>query len=253
MVSTVDDGLKKNPRFFDNINFDICEVVVIQQLINSNEALHLDNPAKIFSYREKGLSKSRNRAMEKASGNIALIADDDVQFIKGFEKIILDAYQQKNDSYIITFQAMNTQGKPFKNYAKNSFRHNWRSVLKVSSIEITINLTRIEHRKLYDENYGLGAPCRVGEEIILLLDALKQRFKIYYTAKPIVIHPPVSSGRIHDEKITFDRGVMYRRCFGWMSFPMSLAFAIKKHREYRDTLSFIKFLYLMWKGCLIKL
>lgn len=253
LVSTVDDGLLKNPAFFKNINFDICEVVVVQQLIQSDKTLKLDYPAKVFSYKEKGVSLSRNKALENASAPIALMADDDTYFMKGFEETILNAYQQHKDAHIITFQAMNTEGKPFKTYSNKAYKHTFRTILKISNIEVSINLAKLQNRKLFDENYGPGSPCICGDDTVFVVDAFNKGWNMYYQPVPIVVHPPLSSGRTYSEFQTYHKGIMYRRCFGWKSFILGLAFAIKKHKEYKKDLSFFTFLKLMWKGSMQKL
>lgn len=253
LVSTVDDWLAKNPDFFENIDFEICEVIVIQQLIKSNIELKLNNPSKVFSYKEKGVSLSRNKALEKASAPIALMADDDTYFIKGFENIIIEAYKQHQDAHIITFQAMNTEGDFFKKYSNQAYKHNFRTILKISNIEVSINLSKLKNRKLFDENYGPGSACICGSDTVFVVDTFNKGWNMYYIPKPIVVHPPVSSGRTYSEFQTYHKGIMYRRCFGWKSFILGLAFAIKKHGEYKQDLSFFKFLKLIWKGSLKKL
>jgi hypothetical protein len=253
LVSTVDEGLAKNTDFFKNINFDICEVIVVQQLIKSDKTLTLNNPSKVFTYKEKGVSLSRNKALEKATAPIALMADDDTYFIKGFEEIILKAHEQHTDAHIITFQAMNTKGKPFKNYSDKAYKHNFRTILKISNIEVSINLSKLKNRKLFDENYGPGSVCICGSDTVFVVDAYNKSWNMYYIPKPIVVHPPVSSGRTYSEFQTYHKGIMYRRCFGWKSFFLGLVFAIKKYPEYKNDLSFITFIKLIWKGSLTKL
>jgi glycosyltransferase involved in cell wall biosynthesis len=253
LVSTVDGNLKNNPAFFENIDFDICEVIVVQQLINTNEAIVLNNPSKIYTYQEKGVSLSRNRALEKVETDIILMADDDTYFIKGFEKTILSAYQKQPNAHIITFQSMNTEGNYFKKYSEKPFKHTFRTIFKISNIEVTMNLSKFNSRKLFDENYGPGSPCICGSDTVFVVDSFKKGLNMYYEPSPIVVHPPLSSGRTYSEFQTYHKGIMYRRCFGWKSFPLGLLFAIKKYNEYKDKLGFYKFVYLMWKGSLKRL
>jgi glycosyltransferase involved in cell wall biosynthesis len=253
LVSTVDGNLKNNPAFFENIDFDTCEVIVVQQLINSNKKLTLNNPSQVFSYHEKGVSKSRNRALEKARTQIVLMADDDTQFIKGFEKEILNAHANHPEAHIITFQAMNSLGLPFKKYSDTPYKHSFRTIFKISNIEVSINLSHFKERKLFDENFGPGSACISGSDTVFVVDSYNKGLNMYYEPIPIVIHPPVSSGRTYTEKQVYHKGIMYRRCFGWMGFPLCILFAIKKHKEYKKDLSFFTFLKQMLKGWMVKI
>lgn len=252
LVSTVDDGLKNNPNFFSNINFDICEVIVVQQLMKSNEKLILSNDARVYYFEEKGLSVSRNRALHLAECPIVLIADDDTFFLEGFEQIILDAHKKNQLADIITFQALNTLGKPFKNYKQKEYKHTFRTILKISSIEITIKLSNFTNKNLFDENYGPGSRCNCGSDTVFAVDSYKAGINMYYVPKPIVVHPPLSSGRTYSKEKTYHKGIMYRRSFGIMSFILALAFAILKYNEYKKDLGFFSFIIQFWKGCLVK-
>lgn len=253
LVTTVDDGLEKNPDFFKNIDFELCEVIVIQQLINSEKKLILNNEAKVYSYKEKGVSIARNRALELAKSDIVLIADDDTYFLAGFEHIILNAFKQHKDAHIITFQALNTLGNSFKKYPTLPYKHTFRSIFKISAIEICINISKFNDRKLFDENYGPGSVCNCGSDTVFVVDSYHCGLNMYYIPTPIVVHPPLSSGRTYSKEKTYHKGIMYRRSFGLLSFFLAFAFSVLKYREYKKDLGFFSFLFQFWKGCMVKL
>lgn len=234
LVSTVDSKLKNNTAFFENIDFDICEVIIIQQLINSSEPLTLNYPAKIFSYQEKGLAKSRNRALEKATCNIALIADDDVKFVKGFEQKIINAYEKYPDAALISFRIETDEGILYKNYSQVAMKHNLISAARVSSIEISLNLNLLENRKLYDENFGLGALyCPTGEDTIMCVDMYKSGKNCYFMPETIVIHPLESTGKNFHDQYASNLGKVYKRAFGWLGFLFGIFFSFNKYKQYK--------------------
>ena len=39
----------------------------------------------MYSYKEKGASKSRNRLLELSKGEINIFADDDIKYVDGYE------------------------------------------------------------------------------------------------------------------------------------------------------------------------
>ncbi|WP_024589837.1 MULTISPECIES: glycosyltransferase family A protein [unclassified Pseudoalteromonas] len=206
----------------------------------------------MISKKERGSSKSRNLAIENASGDICIIADDDVSYLENYESIVKDAYIKYPDADIITFQIQTTEGKPFKpNYSNEEYYHTKMSILKCASIEITFKRESIIKSGLkLDLEFGLGSKYRVHDEIIFLKDALDNGLKCVYIPLPIVIHPPESSGTDYNEQLLFSKGAAFYRLFGISGLLYDLAFSIKKYSEYKNVFSFIQCLRLMVKGTL---
>lgn len=86
LISTVDD------KFMKRKYMPKCKYLVKNQLINKdNSDYELSN---VYSFKEKGLSKSRNKALELCDSDIALISDDDVVYVDNIErnKIRIEQY-----------------------------------------------------------------------------------------------------------------------------------------------------------------
>lgn len=211
----------------------------------------LDNIT-MLSNKERGSSKSRNLAIENATGDICIIADDDVSYLDGYEKIIKDAYEKYPDADVITFQIQTTEGKPFKpNYSNVESYHDKMSILKCASIEITFKRESIINQGLsLDLEFGLGSKYRVHDEIIFLRDALDKGLKCVYIPVPIVVHPPESSGTDYNDALLYSKGAAFYRLFGISGLVFDLAFSLKKYSEYKDKYGFLKCLGLMVKGTL---
>lgn len=224
LVSTTDD------KFLERKNTPDSKYLIINQLIKKNKSQY--NYDNMFIFKEKGLSRSRNSAIELCDSEIVLISDDDVQFIENIEEIVAKAFMENPDADIITFQVLTPDGKLFKNYSHHKYWHNIRTLMKVSSIEIAFKAKKIKNLGIkFDENFGLGSIFQTGEEFIFLTDALKKGLKILYLPIPIVIHPKESSGgRFNDENLIKAKGAMFYRVFGFWSYLISLLFAIKKHK-----------------------
>lgn len=248
LVSTVDLNFKQNKSFAEHIDFSICEVIVVQQRIHSEEVLELDFEAKVISVEEKGLAKSRNRAWAAATCPIAIICDDDIQFVKGFEQQILSAYAQYPDAALISYQIKDEEGRPYKNYPPNGGPHTFRSILRVNSVEMSVRLDRFPSQMPFEEKFGLGAVCPTGEDTIFAMDTFKSGKKCYYIAEPLVIHPLESSGKNFDKAYPFYRGQVYARAFGWLGLPFGLFFALKKYPLYKAKLGLLAFVSSFIRG-----
>jgi len=223
---------------------------VVNQCTSCNTDPFLKHPElNIFSFSEKGLSKSRNRNLSLLTEKIGLITDQDVRFKKGFQDTIIVAFEKFPEADIIVFQIEDEHAMPFKNYRNNAFWMNQRDVMKVSSIEIAFKSSSIaEHDLTFDENFGLGANYATGEEAIFLTDALKKGLKIKYMPLPIVIHDRGSSGYqfTQNKPLIRAKGAMFYRMFKQKAYLISILFALKKYRFSSESL--LHFVSLMFEG-----
>ncbi|RXJ95887.1 hypothetical protein CRU94_04550 [Arcobacter sp. AHV-9/2010] len=242
LISTMDDKFlnRKLALPFNHL--------IINQLVNKQTSdYQQDN---LISVMEKGLSKSRNRALEHCTSDIALISDDDVEYVDDLEYIILKAFKENPDADIITFQVKTPDGEFFKdNYKDKSFYHNQKTIMRVSSVEIAFRVDKIKKNCIkFDEDFGLGTNYPTGEEAILLSDALKKGLKILYIPLPIVIHPKESSGGMfkNNPKLLEAKGAMFFRIFGLSGYFISFLFAIKKYKMSNNSL--LGFYKLMLQG-----
>jgi hypothetical protein len=176
---------------------------------------------------EIGLSKSRNRALELACGDLLLIADDDCRYPVGLTQTIIDSCNTYGSADAWTFQVETPDGRPFKKYAPIARRHDFRSLMHASSIEIVLSKKVLaEGSALFDERFGLGATFPSGEENIMLVDLLRRGFKVQYVPLPIVVHDE------HQRQLTSDhlyaKGAMFRRMFGAQGGAWLALFLAKK-------------------------
>ena len=134
LVSTINrtnvDFLKS---IFVNFDLDDIDILVINQCDKNNikkaKELKSTERIKIISVEERGLSKSRNLALFNSTGDICLIADDDIVYNPNILERIRSDYQN-NSFEIITYKS-EIGGKPnrkLKNYSV--LPHNYRSIFQ---------------------------------------------------------------------------------------------------------------------------
>jgi len=247
LVSTVDN----NFNILRNLKRNDLNALIINQLISINKenSIKTSKNIKILSFKEKGLSKSRNKAIEYAEADICLITDNDVEFMENLKEKILHAFKENPDADILTFKILTPEGDEYKKYSKKSFYHNKRTIMKVSSIEIAFKREKIiKHNIKFDENFGLGTDFPTGEENIFLADALKKGLKVKYVPISIVIHPRESSGSNYNNEVLIKaKGAMFYRIFGIKGYFISLLFALKKFK-YSKKYNLFSFYKFMLKG-----
>ena len=219
--------------------FENC--LIINQITDSNiiipDEIHLENNIRMLSFKEKGISKSRNRAIENSVGTIGIITDDDIVFEKDIFREILDIFK-KNKSDILTFKFKKiTKSKKYKNY---SYIHNKQTIRKVSSVEIVMNLDKVKEKKIYfDERFGLGSDYNSGEENIFLIDCIKRKLQVKFYPKIILTHPDDSSRERFDENKMFGKGAFFKRVYGKAGLFYIIIFCIYKYKIYKRQISFL--------------
>ena len=240
LISTV------NGRFLQrDVSLTVPHLIINQQEKTDPSG---NSPENLLEYAERGLSRSRNHALNHAQGEICLISDDDLSYRKNIESIILEAFEKNPDADIITFQIETPDGQLRKKYKTEPFWHNKRTIMKVSSVEIAFKKNSIDQNHLrFDEHFGLGAAFPTGEENIFLSDALEKKLKILSIPIPIVSHPLESSGKnFESRQLVQAKGALFERIFGRRSYAISFLFAYKKYTMSRFSL--LEFYKLMLRG-----
>lgn len=234
-----------NGNFLKKTNPIVFDYILINQY--DDKKLEVDNN-NIYNFRERGLSKSRNHAIDLADADICLISDDDLEYIDDIESVITNAFLENKNADIITFQVQTPDGNMYKKYKPKSYWHTRKTIMSVSSVEIAFRLDSIKNVGLrFDERFGLGSSFPTGEEIVFLTEALKEKLNILYIPLPIVVHPAESSGKNYDSIALIEaKGAMFIKIFNSLGYFVSILFAYKKYRF--SPFSFRKFIFIMFAG-----
>jgi hypothetical protein len=196
--------------------------------------------ATLVNLASRGLARSRNAALASELPGIFVVTDNDVRFMPGFERTILDAYARCPDADVILFEIRTPHGRPFGRYPIGPRRLGALGVLHRCSIEITFRTDAVRRAGLrFDERFGLGARHPTGEDIIFLQDALDAGLRVWSVPQCIAEHPAASSGAAHDRALFGDKAAMFVRMHGWAGVPMALAYAVRKRRACRPPLGLI--------------
>ena len=106
---------------------------------------------RIISTKERGLSNSRNMAIENAMAKYALICDDDEFLYEGYPQIIEKAFANNHKADIICFQVK----YPKKSYSNKGFKLGFISISKISSVQICLKLESIKKANVkFNPNFG---------------------------------------------------------------------------------------------------
>lgn len=170
----------------------------------------------------RGLSKSRNVAIQHAVGDVCLLCDDDEQLDFSYEEIILKAYEALPDADIICFRIAN---QPSRLKQKTQRLTKW-TAMRIASWQITFRREAIINSGIrFDENMGAGTGNGGGEEVKFLRDCIKAGLKAYYVPNSIGVVAQTESTwfKGFDRDFFYKRGVTNRYMLG---LPMAILYAI---------------------------
>lgn len=182
----------------------------------------------------RGLSKSRNLAIQHASGDVCLLCDDDEQLDSSYEDTILKAYEALPDADIICFRISN---QPSRLKQETQRLTKW-TAMRIASWQITFRRESILKSGIrFDEDMGAGTGNGGGEEVKFLRDCIKAGLKAYYVPKSIgtVAQTDSTWFRGFDRDFFYKRGITNRYMLG---LPLSILYAayytFVKRELYKD-------------------
>lgn len=217
-----------------------CSTLVINQ--TQGELVQSQNEKlSIISYHEKGLSKSRNRGLQNTNAEIALIADDDIEYVDDLENVIVNAFDEYKDYDIIAFYVETDEHLPAGEAKEIHFMHS----LSLMSVQIAYRVQSIKkHHIVFDERFGTGSgKYTSGEENIFLSDCLKNGLKILYVPRKIAyLLPEGESSWFHgfDEQFFLSKGALFYRLSPRLSYLLNISFVILKYPMYKKQLGIYK-------------
>ena len=199
-----------------------------------------DNYVSYIQTNTRGLSTSRNIAIENSDADICLLCDQEEELYAGYDNVIIEAFKNNPDCDIIAF-SLDYERKNFP-IKKKVIRG--LGVLKISSVQIAFKRKVIKKNKIFfDEKMGAGTGNGAGEENKFLMDCLKSNLKIIYLPIKIAkINSKKTSSWFsgYDDTYFINRGWTNRRILGFfVGLLYILYFSFVKYKIYKKDCTFI--------------
>lgn len=244
---------EKGFSIINRSNLASSKVLVINQTNIEKELIETKNNCTMISCNERGLSKSRNKALNYATGDICLISDNDEYFDKDFEQKIKNAYQSNPEADIIIFQLEGLN----KKLGSVERKMKKLDLFRVSSQQISFKRESIIKNNLkFDELLGAGTNNGGGEENKFLLDAFKKHLNIYFIPENIAkLNEQNTSTWFHgyNKKYFYDWGKTIRYIMGGaFAFFYGFYVAFTKRKLYKKEISTFLVLKYFFKGIFSK-
>ena len=248
---------KKNKQEVQNLikqNNIQDPVLVINQMPKAKKEELWDDTKgqiRVKSFGERGLSKSRNHAIQEMKEEIGLIADDDVIYQEDYQQVILNTYQEYPKADIIAFRVEGLRKNKNRKPLQTCPITNYLMAMKIASVQITFQKKLVrENNLLFDPDFGTGSKYNRGEETVWLCDCLRKGLKIQYVDKLIGTVSEEESSWFHgyDAEFLYHQGAYFYRMSKWLYPVILLQYAIRKYGLYQEKVSFLQAIAQMRKG-----
>ena len=221
LISTMDrNSLDFLIPMFPFCHFSKFSILIINQTQENNILTSEFPNVRVINSFEKGLSKSRNLAIQNTIKEICIIADDDIIYFPNFENDIITTFNKLQNAEIITFNHQRIGMDKPRNSSQIVYEHTKKSIWNVVSIEIAFKIDVIKAKNIYyDEYFGLGSFFETAEEFLFLKMALDSKTKTYFSPLVIVSHPLLCSGDYQGEdKLVYARSALFCKLLGNMVY-----------------------------------
>lgn len=195
--------------------------------------------ATMYSVTDRGLTKSRNMAIDKATADICMLSDDDERFCENYRQRICRAYNMLPQADVIIFKVTDQSGniadKP-QAFPNKVMRLKFPQTMHVASWQISFRKkSLVESGVRFDELLGAGSGNGAQEELKFLSDCERAGLKIYYVPFEIAYVRRTDSTWFSgfDEKFFEQRGATTRYILGfWLSSLYAVYYVLKKHNKF---------------------
>jgi glycosyltransferase involved in cell wall biosynthesis len=220
------EGLLSSMHLKDNY-------VIINQITEQGLKRSVGN-SRFLSFEERGLSKSRNRAIGNSNADICVIADDDMYYQEDYERTVLSGYEKYPDAdviaFVVDYEDASLRKRPLQEGRLGLF-----GSMKLSSVQLTFKRKSVQDKFIqFNEDFGAGAKYYMGEENIFLADCLRSGLKIYYMpVKIATLRVSQSSWFDGFNEYNFNvKGLVYYEISKLLSPFLIFQFAIRKRKLY---------------------
>lgn len=194
----------------------------------------------------RGLSRSRNAALDLARGEVVLLADDDVTHPPGAFAAIRSFFRDRPEAALLVGLSLDAEGRPRRRPVGPTRLTRWNAG-RTASHELAFRAAPVRASGVrFDEDFGVGAgtPSFLGEEFIFLADCLRAGLDGEHRPLPVSVHPDPSTGAgWSGEAAARARAAALGRGFGRQAPLARAAYALKNARRFgsmRDLMTFLR-------------
>lgn len=243
--------VKYPKRLIKSMNLNSNAIIANQGKQLSYEKIYIDNNSyKILNTPEKGVGRNRNTALDRSTGDICILADDDQTFFDNYEKEIVKAYKENPKADMILFNVIrNNINSP---QIKKKHKVNYFNFMRYGAVRVSFKRKSVtKHGIHFNVHFGGGTEHSAGEDVLFLHDCLKKGLNIIavdITLATINEDRESTWFKGYNKKFFIDKGILYATISSKLSYVLSLLHILKNGAIYQTSISRKKALRLMFQG-----
>ena len=217
---------QKDYSLVENMRIDTDAIICNQNTEKTgyHKYIYNSNTIRWYDFEEKGVGLNRNNALLRSNADICLLADDDVEFVDGYEEIILNAFKNNPKADVIIFNIYTSENE--KRYViKKKFRVNKLNCGRFGAVRIAFRRTKIIKNVItFNQLFGGGAMFTAGEDTMFIEDCLRKGLRVIAVPDYILTLKDIRESTWftgYNDKFFEDMGSSYYCHFGNMAFIMA--------------------------------
>ena len=230
LVSCVKQNIKTQAEVM-NLESD---AIIINQSDESDycEYDHSGHRIRCYSFNERGVGLSRNKALERATADIILFSDEDIRYEKGYAETVIREFEKHPNADMLLFN-IDVVKERRTYHIEKEHRVSFKNCGRYPTYSFALRREKLIASGIkFNLNYGGGARYGCGEDSLFIMDCVKNRFKIY--ALPVTIgreeFRPSTWFNGYNEKYFFDKGALYVPLYGVLAKPLAIRWLLA-HRK----------------------
>lgn len=201
---------------------DFAKLGLFVDIIHQSNIPHdydesIDSHIRYFHMKTRGVTKSRNYAIDVCLTKYIWFMDDDIN-LSQFTGEMLDGLlcdMNDNDIHIALTKVMDENNNFRKKYPSEGIVTDKKKIISVGTIEIIGDIEFIKKQEIkFNEAFGAGAKLPVGDEALFLNDVIKSKGTIKSYDLSFISHPRESSGVVNSREVYLSRGIVFKKIFG---------------------------------------
>ena len=251
LVSTMNQN---DYSLLDKLNIQTDAVIVNQHNHYSYDIFDYNgHRVEWICVNERGLSRSRNLALSKATGDICVLVDDDEQLRTEYPEIIRRAFSFYPNADVIAFNIASIGNKSNRYYNKKNRRLHRYNSMRYGSARIVFRRQSVVKEQIgFAILFGAGSFFSSGEDSIFLSTCFNKGLKVYAWSEVIAdIEDEYGTSSWfsgYNKKYFVDKGAVYAAMTKYFAIGYCLYFAIRHKKVYSNTVSFSQAMKWMLDG-----
>lgn len=171
---------QRNDLLLDKMNVVSNIIVCNQNMDNFHRKIYRKKNFIVewYDFSEKGVGLNRNNALMRSTGDICLIADDDVTYLDNYEKIIFDAFNKYSDADVILFNIY-SDSKTKRFICNKKMNVTKLNCGRFGGVRIAFRRSKIIKNSIYfNLLFGGGSKYTAGEDVMFIRDCIRKGLKV---------------------------------------------------------------------------